>query len=40
MGRHGVQIFNGQMPKKINQPVTQDFDKTNWVWVCWTSRHT
>lgn len=30
MGRHGVQIFNGDQPKKISQAVAQDFEQTNW----------
>jgi hypothetical protein len=30
MGRHGVQVFKGDQPKKISQPVAQDFDPTNW----------
>lgn len=30
MGRNGVHVFEGQKPKKISQPVTQDFEITNW----------
>jgi hypothetical protein len=30
MGRHGVQVFHGDQPKKITQPVAQDFEQTNW----------
>ena len=30
MGRHGVQMFDGSQPKKINQYVIQEFEKTNW----------
>jgi len=30
MGRHGVHIFEGQQPRKISQPVAQDFEQTNW----------